>query len=243
MKRVLDRSVHRSPRRLIHRLTLLYGGLVMGGIGLSMFVVADLGLDPWDVLHQGISESTGASLGTIVILSSLTVLLLWIPLRQRPGLGTLSDVVVIGLVIDASLAILPRPDGLALRMGFLATALVLNGVSTSMYIAARMGAGPRDGLMTGLAARGWSIRRSRIVIDLTVLIAGWFLGGTVGIGTLASAMSIGPLVHYLLPRFSVSLPTDAEVTGQPVSLSDLRTIGHRLGAPGTPLTAGVGECG
>lgn len=153
---------------------------MMGGIVLSIFVVADLGLDPWDVLHQGIAKSTGASLGTIVILSSLTVLMLWIPSRQRPGPGTLSDVVVIGLVIDASLAILPRPNGLALQMGFLAAALVLNGVSTSMYIGARMGAGPRDGLMTGLAARGWSIRRSRIAIDLSVLTAGWFLGGTVG---------------------------------------------------------------
>ena len=190
----------------LRRMALLYGGLVLGGVGLAMFVVADLGLDPWDVLHQGISKAAGISLGKVVIVMSVAVLILWAPLRQRPGLGTLSDVVVVGLVIDATLAFMPRPNGLALRVGFLVSAVILNGLATSMYIGAGLGSGPRDGLMTGLAARGWSLRLVRTSIDVSVLAAGWMLGGTVGIGTLASALSIGPLVHYFLPRFTIATP-------------------------------------
>ncbi len=187
----------------LRRMLLLYGGLVIGGVALAMLVRADLGLDPWDVLHQGVARTTGASLGTVVIVSSFFVLLLWVPLRQRPGLGTLSDVIVIGLVIDATLAVLPRPDAMSLRIGFLVAALLLNGVSTSMYLAAGLGPGPRDGLMTGLAARGLSLRAVRIGIDVTVLSVGWMLGGTVGIGTVGSALTMGPIVHLLLPRLSV----------------------------------------
>lgn len=193
-----------------------------------MFVVADLGLDAWDVLHQGISETTGMSLGAVVIALSFAVLMLWMPLRQRPGLGTLSDVVVVGLVIDATLAFMPRPTGLGLRFGLLALALILNGLSTSMYIGAGLGPGPRDGLMTGLAARGLSLRRVRISIDVSVLAVGWLLGGTVGIGTVASALTIGPFVHYFLPRFTIAGPKDAAT-----SASDRKTEIRNLnsGAP------------
>ncbi len=206
---------------LLRRMTLLYGGLILGGFALALFVQADLGLDPWDVLHQGISRTTGWTLGSVVIASSVAVLALWIPLRQRPGLGTLSDVVVVGLVIDATLRFMPRPDGLGLRFGFLAAALILHGVSTSLYIGAGLGAGPRDGLMTGLAARGLSIRRVRVAIDLSVLTVGWLLGGTIGIGTIASALTIGPLVHYFLPRFTVSRsdPGEAGVGDPDVSVA------------------------
>lgn len=195
------------PGTRVQRMVLLYGGLVIGGVALAMLVVADLGLDAWDVLHQGIARTTGATLGTVVIASSLFVLLLWVPLRQRPGLGTLSDVVVIGVVIDVSLTVLPRPDTLAVKVGFLAAALLLNGLSTSMYLAAGLGPGPRDGLMTGLAARGFSLRAVRIGIDVSVLAVGWLLGGTVGIGTVASALTMGPIVHVLLPRLSVDRRT------------------------------------
>ena len=233
-----------SPGNWIRQVTLLYGGLVLGGIGLALFVVADLGLGAWDVLHQGISEATGRSLGSVVIVSSLAVLMLWIPMRQRPGLGTLSDVVVVGLVIDAALAIMPRPTELGLRVGFLVAALILNGLSTSMYIGAGLGAGPRDGLMTGLAARGLSLRRVRISIDVSVLTAGWLLGGTVGIGTIASALTIGPIVHYLLPRFAVTTPLAREpgienVGGDAPSQSGTWTA-NRL--PSTLSIVGGVEC-
>lgn len=201
-----------TSRTRIHRLVLLYSGLVLAGVGFALFMVADLGLNPWDVLHQGISERTGLSIGTVVIISSLAVLALWIPLRQRPGLGTVSDVIVVGLVIDATLAILPHPAGLELRVGVLAAALVINGIAVSMYIGAGLGPGPRDGLMTGLARHGRSLRRVRILIDVAVLGTGWLLGGTVGIGTVASALTIGPIVHYLLPRFTL---TDSPPTSCP----------------------------
>lgn len=196
----------------LRRIALLYGGLILGGFALALFVQADLGLDPWDVMHQGVSRATGRTIGSVVIASSLAVLALWIPLRQRPGLGTLSDVVVVGLVIDATLRFMPRPDGLGLRFGLLAAALILNGLSTSLYIGAGLGPGPRDGLMTGLAARGLSVRRVRVSIDLTVFTVGWLLGGTIGIGTVASALTIGPMVHYFLPRFTVS-PSDPDRAG------------------------------
>jgi uncharacterized membrane protein YczE len=183
--------------------------LAIGGFALTLFVKAGFGLDPWDVLHQGISRRTGASLGTVVVLSSGAVLTLWIPLRQRPGFGTLADVVVIGVVIDATLPLVPEPTTLAPRILALVTALLLNGLSTSMYIGAGMGPGPRDGLMTGLAARGHSIRIVRTGIDVSVLSVGWLLGGTVGVGTLASAMTLGPIVHLLLPKFAASVDNRA----------------------------------
>lgn len=189
---------------MIRRLALLYGGLILGGFSFAMFVQADLGLDPWNVLHQGISETTGRTIGSVVVASSAVVLLLWIPLRQKPGLGSLSDVAVVGIVMDLSLRLMPFPDTQGLRFTFLAAALLLNGLAVSLYLGAGLGPGPRDGLMTGLAARGWSIRGARVAIDASVLTVGWVLGGTVGIGTVASALIIGPVVGYLLPRIVAS---------------------------------------
>lgn len=193
-----------SRSEMIRRLALLYGGLIFGGFSLAMFVQADLGLDPWNVLHQGISEISGRTIGTVVIASSAVVLLLWIPLRQKPGLGTLSDVVVVGIVIDLSLRFMPSPGALGMRLGLLAVTLVLTGLATSLYLGARMGPGPRDGLMTRLAARGLAIRRARIGIDLSVLAVGSAFGGSVGIGTVASALIIGPIVGDIRPRILAS---------------------------------------
>jgi uncharacterized membrane protein YczE len=185
---------------MLRRLIRLYAGLVLFGASIALMVRAGLGLGPWDVLHQGLSRQTGLSLGLIVIAVAAVVMLAWIPLRQRPGLGTLSNVVLVGLAVDATLAVLPRPDTMPARSLFLITGIVSNGLATALYIGANFGPGPRDGLMTGLAQRGHSIRLARTMIELAVLTVGWFLGGTVGIGTVAYALSIGPLVQFFLTR-------------------------------------------
>ncbi len=188
-----------STRRLCN----LYAGLVLFGVSIAFFVQARLGLDPWDVLHQGISERTGVRIGTVAIVVGIVVLLLWIPLRQRPGLGTVSNVLLVGLTLDVVLLLLPEPGPMPLRFGFLVVAIVLNAVATGLYIGAGLGPGPRDGLMTGLAARGHSVRVVRTAIELMVLAVGWLLGGTVGVGTALFALTIGPLVHVLLPRLTI----------------------------------------
>jgi uncharacterized membrane protein YczE len=177
----------------------LYAGLLLFGVSIGLLVAAGLGLDPWDVLHQGLARRIGLPLGWVVIAVSALVLALWIPLRQRPGVGTVSNVVLVGLAADASLAVLPRPEHLAARGAFLTAGIALNALATALYIGAGLGPGPRDGLMTGLARRGHSIRVVRTGIEVTVLAAGWLLGGTVGVGTLAYALCIGPLIHVLLP--------------------------------------------
>jgi uncharacterized membrane protein YczE len=186
------------PRRLVQ----LFAGLLLYGISDSMLLLAGLGLDPWDVLHQGLSRRTGVPTGTWVIIVGAAVLLLWIPLRQRPGLGTLCNVVVIGAVIDVVLAVVSPPHSLPVRAAVMVSAVALNGVATGMYIGAGLGPGPRDGLMTGFAARGHSLRLVRTGIEATVLLIGWLLGGTVGIGTLVYAAAIGPLAHIFVPLFS-----------------------------------------
>jgi uncharacterized membrane protein YczE len=191
-------------RTLGRRLFNLYLGLVLFGVSCAMIVASGLGLGPWDVFHQGLSKQVGVSLGWVVIGVGLAVLLLWIPLRQRPGLGTISNAIVIGLVIDATLTLLSQPALMAGRAGLLVAGVVINGVATGLYIGAGLGPGPRDGLMTGLAARGHSIRVVRTAIELTVLIVGWILGGTVGVGTILYALSIGPLAHFFIPRLTVS---------------------------------------
>jgi uncharacterized membrane protein YczE len=188
---------------LARRLVQLYAGLVLYGVSGSMILLAGLGNDPWDVLHQGLSRHTGLGTGTWVCLVGVIVLLGWIPLRQRPGLGTVSNVIVIGVVMDAMLALFDGPHATAARGTLLVAGVVLNGVATGMYIGARFGPGPRDGLMTGLAARGHSLRVVRTGIELTVLALGAALGGTVGVGTLAYAVSIGPLAHVFVPAFTV----------------------------------------
>jgi len=186
------------PRRLVQ----LFAGLVLYGISDSMLLLAGLGVDPWDVLHQGLARRTGVPVGTWAIIVGAVVLLLWIPLRQRPGLGTLCNVVLVGAVIDLVLAVVPPPHSLPVQVAVMASGVVLNGVATGMYIGAGLGPGPRDGLMTGFAARGHSLRVVRTCIEATVLLAGWLLGGTVGVGTVAYAVCIGPLAHIFVPLFS-----------------------------------------
>jgi uncharacterized membrane protein YczE len=176
------------------------------GVSDAMLVLAGLGLDPWDVFHQGLARHSTLPIGTWSIIVGAIVLVLWSPLRQRPGVGTLSNVLVIGLVINGVLALVPVPTSLPVRVFTLCAAVLLNGIATGAYIGAGMGPGPRDGLMTGLALRGGSIRVVRTSIELTVLVAGFLLGGTVGIGTLLYALAIGPLVHQFIPMLRVDEP-------------------------------------
>jgi uncharacterized membrane protein YczE len=189
------------------RLAQLYGGLLLYGASSSLLVLAGLGLDPWDVFHQGLSRTFGLAIGTWAILVGAAVLLLWIPLRQRPGIGTLSNVVLVGATMDLVLGHTQQPHALAARVACLVCGVFLNGVATGAYIGAGLGPGPRDGLMTGLAARGHSIRVIRTGLELTVLAIGWLLGGTVGAGTLLYALSIGPLAHVFIPLFARGRPT------------------------------------
>jgi uncharacterized membrane protein YczE len=191
---------------LPRRLTQLYVGLVLYGVSGSFILLSGLGNDPWDVLHQGLSRQTGIGTGWWVCIVGALVLLLWIPLRQKPGLGTVSNVVIIGVAVVIMLAVFDQPSELSARIALLVAGVVLNGVATGMYIGARFGPGPRDGLMTGFAARGHSIRVVRTGIEISVLVAGALLGGTVGIGTLVYAVSIGPLAHIFVPAFTVRSP-------------------------------------
>jgi len=190
------------PRR--RRLGQLYLGLTLYGFSDGLLLLGGLGVDPWDVFHQGLSRRLGLSVGTWVIIVGACVLALWIPLRQRPGLGTLSNVVVIGLVINLTLASLPAPHELAVRVAAMLGGVVLNGIATGAYIGAGLGPGPRDGVMTGFAARGHSIRVVRTAIEVTVLAAGWLLGGTVGVGTVVYALGIGPLAHFFIPLLRIT---------------------------------------
>ncbi|MEE6260688.1 membrane protein YczE [Plantactinospora sonchi] len=202
-------TIGNRPDRLARRLLQLYAGLALYGLSIGLMIESTLGLDPWDVFHQGLSRLTGASIGTVTIVVGALVLLLWIPLRQRPGFGTVSNVVVVGVAADLALAVLPTVTPFPTRIGFLVAGVVLNGVATGLYIGARFGPGPRDGLMTGFVARHprHSIRMVRTVIEVTVLAVGWLLDGTVGIGTVVYALSIGPLVHLFIPMFTVP-PTE-----------------------------------
>ncbi|KQX69372.1 YitT family protein [Angustibacter sp. Root456] len=191
-------------RRLPRRLVQLYAGLVLYGLSMALFVASDLGVMPWDVLHQGLARHVGGTIGQWSILVGAVVLLGWIPLRERPGIGTVSNVVVIGLAIDASLAVLPDPHLLVVRIAYAATGLLLNAMATALYIGARLGPGPRDGLMTGLVRRtGGSVRLVRTSIEVVVVAVGWLLGGTLGVATAGYAIGIGPLVQVFLPRFTV----------------------------------------
>ncbi len=189
---------------MVRRLVQLQLGLVAFGFALALVVEAGLGLAPWDVLHQGLSRSTGLSIGTVLILVGIVVLLLWIPLRQRPGIGTVSNIFVLGVVLDLGLAVLPEAESIGARSGFLAAGMVLNGIGGGAYIGARLGPGPRDGLMTGVSARtGRSLRLVRTGIEGAVLVLGVALGGTAGLGTVVYALTIGPLVQLFLPFFDV----------------------------------------
>jgi uncharacterized membrane protein YczE len=194
------------PEPRLRRLAQLLLGLILFGVSASMLLLAGLGLDPWDVLHQGLSRRLGLGVGTWGIIVGGAVLLLWIPLRLRPGLGTLSNVVVVGAVVDLILATVPAPHGIAIRIVLLLGGVFLNGVATGAYIGAGLGPGPRDGLMTGWAARGHSIRVVRTAIEVSVLAVGWVLGGTVGVGTVLYALAIGLLAHKFIPIFEIRAP-------------------------------------
>ncbi|MEK2476908.1 hypothetical protein HRD51_35340 [Streptomyces sp. A1-5] len=171
---------------------------------MGLMVRAGLGLEPWSVLNQGIARHTGLTIGTVTIVSGALILLLWIPLRQRPGLGTVSNVVILGLVMDATLALVPPLGPLAVRIPLLVAAIVLNGAATGLYISARFGPGPRDGLMTGLHRRtGRPVRLVRTCIEVTVLAVGFALGGSLGVGTVVYALAIGPLAQFFLRRFAI----------------------------------------
>jgi len=186
----------------MRRFIQLQFGLCLYGVAAAMMVRANLGLDPWNVFHQGLSLRTGMSLGTASILMGVVVMLAWIPLRQKPGIGTLFNIFVIGLSMDAALAVMPEMTTLPLRLAFMTAGVVLTAVGAAAYIGAGMGTGPRDGLMVGLNQRlGWSIRVSRMLIELSVLAGGWLLGGSVGVGTIVFAVGIGPLIQIFLPWF------------------------------------------
>lgn len=203
--------------RPLRRLTQLAVGLVAYGVSIALMVESHLGNMPWDVFHQGIARTTGLSMGTVLIIVGALVLLLWIPLRQRPGLGTVSNVVVLGVTTDAALAVLPTPSALWLRLAFLAAGVLLCAVATGLYVGARLGPGPRDGLMTGLAARGYSVRLVRTGIEVGVVAIGFLLGGTLGIGTIIYALTIGPLVHLALPWLAIRVPVPPTEVRETVS--------------------------
>ena len=192
-----------ETNRLLFRVAWLHLGLVGFGVSLALLIKARLGLDPWDVLNQGIAKHLDVQIGWVVDIVGGAVLLAWIPLRQRPGIGTVCNVIVVGLVVNGALAVLPDVRTLPIRIALLAAAVVLNAASSGCYIGAGLGPGPRDGLMTGLAARGHSIRVVRTAIEVSVLALGFALGGSVGIGTLVYAATIGPLIHVFLPRLTL----------------------------------------
>jgi uncharacterized membrane protein YczE len=174
-------------------------GLAGYGFSMALMVRAGLGLDPWDVFHQGLAGRTGMTIGIASAVVGVAVLLAWIPLRNRPGIGTVANVIVIAITVDAGMALLPTPESMPVRVAMMLGAVVLNGLSTVLYIGAGLGPGPRDGLMTGLVARtGISVRVVRTSIEATVLVVGWLLGGTVGVGTVVYALGIGPLVQLFV---------------------------------------------
>ena len=192
----------RLPRRLVQ----LMVGLTLYGVSMAMLIRSTLGLDPWDVLHAGIAKHVPLTFGQVTIVVGALVLLLWLPLRQWPGLGTIANVVVIGLAADAGLALIAPAEDLWARGLMLGTGIVLNGIAGGLYIGSQLGPGPRDGLMTGFARRtGLSIRLVRTTIEVVVLGVGWLLGGPVGPGTVLYAVTIGPLVQFFLPRLTVDL--------------------------------------
>ena len=202
-----DRPAERAVR--------LLAGLVLFGLAMALLLESGTGLDPWNVFHQGVSEHTGITIGQVTVLSSLALLALWVPLRQRPGIGTVANALIVGPVVDLGIAWIPTAHALDEQIAFMVTAILAAAIATGLYVGAGWGPGPRDGLMTGLAARGIPIGAARAGIELTVLVAGWLLGGTVGLGTVAFALAIGPLVHRTLPWLSMD------------ETAPSRRVGHR----------------
>jgi uncharacterized membrane protein YczE len=196
----LDLRPVRASVRPGRRLPQLLAGLMLYGASMALMIRSRLGLDPWDVLHDALAKHTGLTFGTVTAIVGAVVLLCWLPLRQRPGVGTVANIALIAVAVDVTLAVLPTPGPLAARIAFLVAGVALNGLATAAYIGARLGPGPRDGLMTGLHTRtGASVRLIRTGIELTVLATGWLLGGTLGIGTVVYAVAIGPLTQAFLP--------------------------------------------
>ena len=192
--------------RLLLRWTTLLLGLVLYGVSAGFILQAGLGVDPWDVLHQGLARTFGGQVGTWAILASVVVLLLWLPLRARYGVGTLLNAVLVGLCINLTVSVVPRPRQLGLQVALLVVAVALNGVATGLYIGAGFGPGPRDGLTTAIARRGHPIRVVRTIIEVLVLGVGWVLGGSVGVGTVLYAATIGPITHITIPLLTVRSP-------------------------------------
>lgn len=204
--------------RMTRRLVQLVVGLAIYGASMAMVVRAGLGVIPWDVLHTGLIQHIPVSFGTMTILVSLAVLLMWVPLRQMPGLGTIANAFLVGISADLTLALLGPVDDVAASVALLVGGIVLNGMATAMYIGSQLGPGPRDGLMTGLArVSGRSIRLVRTGMEVTVVLLGWLLGGAVGVGTVLYAVAIGPLAQLMLPWFTVDLrlPADGAPAGHP----------------------------
>lgn len=187
----------------MQRITRCVIGLALFGIGISLIIDARIGLPPWDVFHQGVAERVGRSIGTVIIATGAVLMLLWIPLRQKPGIGTVMNAIEIGLVANVAIALLPQPDSIYLRVPMMLSGIVVTAIGSGLYIGSGLGPGPRDGLMTGLASRGAPLRIARTGIEVVVLVVGWLLGGQVGIGTVAFALLIGPLVQIFLPRLAM----------------------------------------
>ena len=199
--------------RLPERVLRCAFGLFLFGLGITFFIRAEVGLAPWDVFHTGVSDKTDIAVGTVIIIVGVLLLLLWIPLRQRPGVGTIMNAVEIGLVVNLTKPIVGVPGNLVGRVALMLAGLLTVGVGSAIYIGSGLGAGPRDGLMLGLSERGISIRLARTVIELTVLVTGIVLGGPIGLGTVAFALGIGPIVQVLLPRFDMRTRTDPGLPG------------------------------
>lgn len=192
---------------MTRRMVQLVIGLWLYGATMALLVESGLGLDPWDVFHEGLTHHLPLTFGQVVILVGAVLLLLWVPLRQRPGIGTVLNVVLIGIAVDVTLALLPTPDALGVQVGFLLVGVVGNGIAGALYIGADLGTGPRDGLWTGIVRRtGRSVRLVRTSLEVTVLVVGFVLGGTVGVGTVLYALAIGPVVQLFLPLTQVRRP-------------------------------------
>ena len=187
-----------SPRELARRTPRLLAGIALLGMGIGIMVQARLGLAPWDVLHQGIAHRTGLSIGVVIIALGAAILLLWIPLRQRIGIGTVVNTLVVGLIADVTIEVIGSPDGLALRWALLLGGLVIEAFGMSLYLSAGLGPGPRDGLMTGIAAKGFPIWVVRMLIELVALAIGYALGGDIGVGTVIFVFGVGPLGHWFI---------------------------------------------
>jgi uncharacterized membrane protein YczE len=200
-----------SGKNLRRRLIQLLAGLVLFGVGIAMMLQSGLGLPPWDVLHQGLTEEFGLTVGIWSIIISFVVLVLWLPLRERYGIGTVLNAIIIGVVIDLGVLVIPEPDNVWWDLLLMAGGISVIGLASGMYIGANLGPGPRDGLMTAIARRGLSIRVTRWGLEIVVLITGILLGGTFGVGTIGFALLIGPIVQYFLPRWSIDTgrPEDA----------------------------------